>query len=397
MFPPSCKGWGVLVYPSIPLRTSLEFTERVYNLTQDNPPEPVEGLHYFEAFFIILVAVDEHSLNKKTRRSPPLPKKMLGIIKQNVSLKPLSYLHVGGKTRHFFTAKSIKEVFNVLDFWFSQKRLKNKRILILGGGTNVLFSDKVFNGLVLKIDINFIKVVGKDVIFSGAGTSMVKLLNFCLKNKFAGLEWTARLPGTLGGAVRGNAGCFGGEIKDSVIGVASLDFINGNFYFRLRNNRDCDFGYRSSIFKKITERQNFSVILWILLKMSKKNDISSEKSIAESNFAYRLKKQPIKSPTLGSTFKNIPVQKVPKEVLKEFSHKIKEDPFPILPVALLLNGANLKGVGIGGAKFSEKHPNFIVNIGKARASDVKKLISLAKRRVKSKFGISLEEEIEIIK
>jgi UDP-N-acetylmuramate dehydrogenase len=321
---------------------------------------------------------------------------MLGEIKHNVSLKPLSYLHVGGKARHFFIAKSIGDIFNILDFWFSQKGLKNKRILILGGGTNILFSDKVFNGLVLKIDMNFIKIVGKDVIFSGAGTSMVKLLKFCLKNKFAGLEWTARLPGTLGGAVRGNAGCFGGEIKDSVIGVASLDFINGSFYFRLRNNRDCDFGYRSSIFKKITGKQNFSVILWALLKMSKKNDISSEKSIAESNFAYRLKKQPIKSPTLGSTFKNIPVQKVSKEVLKEFSHKIKEDPFPILPVAVLLNAVKLKGIAYGGAEFSQKHPNFIINTGKARASDVKKLISLAKKRVKGKFGVRLEEEIEIV-
>jgi len=343
--------------------------------------------------------VDEHSLNKKTRRSPPLPKKMLGIIKHNVSLKPLSYLHVGGKTRHFFIARSVESMVSILSHWIKEQgKAGLKKIIVIGGTTNILFSDKTYDGLVVANKISFIRKTGHSTVFVGSGTSMSSLLKFCFKNKLVGLEWTNKLPGSVGGAVRGNAGCFGGEIKDTVQKVISIDIdCNGKIYLTTRSKKECQFGYRSSIFKKDNLGALSHVIVGVYFKLKKVPSIKKELEKAREIRKYRWTKHPMEFPSLGSTFKNVPVKKVPKKVLKTFSDKIKNDPFPILPVALLLDGINLKGVGIGGAKFSEKHPNFILNTGKARALDVKKLISLAKKRVKSKFGVSLEEEIEIIK
>jgi UDP-N-acetylmuramate dehydrogenase len=323
---------------------------------------------------------------------------MLGEIKHNVPLKPLSYLHVGGTARHFFIAHSVKSLIEILNWWTEKNGLAGlKKILIVGGMTNILFPEKVYNGLVVVNKINFIKKIGRETIFAGSGTSMARILNFCFKNNLSELEWSSKLPGSLGGAVRGNAGAFGGEIKNSIIKVISVDIgSDGKINISIRSKRECDFGYRTSIFKKGNKNQAKHIIVGVYLKLKRKSSMKKEKERAEEIKNYRWSKHPMNLPSLGSTFKNVDAGKVSKKVLRLFGHKIKNDPIPVIPVAVLLDAAGLRGFASGDAKFSEKHVNFIVNFNKASVSDIKKLILTAKRRVKNKFGIDLKEEIEIV-
>lgn len=325
--------------------------------------------------------------------------KMLGIIKHNVSLKPLSYLHVGGIARHFFIAKNINSLLQILYRQVgSKKHNATKNILVIGGATNILFSGRNFGGLIIKNDIRFIGRIGKSNLFVGAGTSMSNLLKYCLKNKLQGLEWASCLPGSVGGAIRGNAGAFGGEIKDSIKSVISVDVhSNGNISIAERLNKECRFSYRDSWFKKQNTDKVLPIIVGAVFTLKPvpliHNAVRKAKEIKE----FRWAKHPMDYPSLGSTFKNIPLKNVPRSVLKMFAGKIKSDPIPVLPVAVILDSAGLKGFRSGKAKFSEKHPNFIVNLGNASASDVKKLISSAKNKVSKKFGIRLEEEIVVVK
>jgi len=315
-------------------------------------------------------------------------------IKNNVLLKNFSNLKVGGKARYFFEAKTVKDLISILEWW-QGKNNGRRPIFILAGGTNVLFSDKTFNGLVIKVNLKRLVYLKKGIVFSEAGVLVKRLVNFCLNKKLAGLEWANGLPGTLGGAVRGNAGCFGREIKNLVLKVISLETRKGKLCLISRNNKECFFGYRSSLFKKKSKEKNISLIIGVFLKLSPVKNINSCKRKASFVLNYRKTRHPMEFPSLGSTFKNIPVSSLPSSVKNRFSDKIKNDPFPILPAAVLLDKAGMKGKAVGGARFSEKHANFIVNFRKAKAKDILKLISMAKKQVLKKFKIQLEEEIEI--
>ena len=203
----------------------------------------------------------------------------------------------------------------------------------------------------------------------------------------SGLEWAGGLPGTLGGAIRGNAGAFGGEIKDVILEVEALDE-KGNL--KTLSRKQCNFSYRSSIFKK-----NNWIVLSTALKLEKGNKKLIQ-SITKSHIRYREEKHPLEYPNAGSIFKNCDLKKIPKKIRNNFDHVIKIDPFPVVPTAYLISETGLKGLRVGRAEVSRKHPNYIVNLGKASAKDVLKLIYLVKEKVKKRFGIDLEEEIQLI-
>ncbi len=139
-------------------------------------------------------------------------------LKENIPLSKFSHYKIGGPARFFFDAKSAKEV----QWAVKQAKARKLPVFVLGGGTNLLICDSGFKGLVLRPSIKDIKVKGTTVTV-GAGVMMADLLKFAAAHSLAGLEWAGGLPGTVGGAVRGNAGCFGGEIKDAVASVASFD------------------------------------------------------------------------------------------------------------------------------------------------------------------------------
>jgi len=314
-------------------------------------------------------------------------------IQKDVSLKNLSNYKIGGRAKYFMEVSNLSELKEGLAKW---KKISDTLptlprqggVFILGAGTNVLISDRGFDALVIHPNIKFIKEANGSVSV-GAGVLMEDLLVFCIKNSLSGFEWAGGLPGTVGGAVRGNAGAFKGEIKDNIIEVTSLGIKTQQI--KKRSLKDCKFEYRSSVFKK-GDRE---VIISAKLNLTKGDKRDIENQIKEK-IEYRREKHPLEFPNIGSIFKNIPVGKVPQKLLKQLKDSIKNDPFPILPTAKLLAVAGLKGKRVGGAMVSQKHPNFIVNFDNASCADVKTLIYKIKEIIKDKYAITLEEEITIV-
>lgn len=196
--------------------------------------------------------------------------------------------------------------------------------------------------------------------------ALAKLVSAVADAGLQGLEWAAGIPGTVGGAIRGNAGAFDGEMKDAVQEVEALDA--GDLRFKIYNSRDCKFNYRDSVFKK-----NPNLIIFSCELHLKKGDKEKIKGKIKEHLDYRQLKHP-KDPSAGSVFKNT----------------------ESAPTALLIHQCGLTGRQIGKAQISKKHSNFIINLGGAKAKDVLGLIDLAKKEVKNKLGVEIEEEIQFL-
>lgn len=317
------------------------------------------------------------------------------MFQENILLSKHSNYQIGGGARFFYVAKNADQIKSAVE-----KAKKDKiNTFILGGGTNLLISDEGFDGLVLKPEVMELRSNESYEVMVGAGISVETLLHYSITHSLSGLEWAGGLPGTVGGAIRGNAGAFAGEMKDCIKEVVSLDVSGKQPRIVKRNNVQCKFSYRNSVFKT---RDNFGdskywagpaeIILEATLAL-KKGDKKSIRKAIEEKIKYRQENHPIDHPNIGSIFKNTDLKKFSKNRHKEFASVIKTDPFLVVPTAHLISQAGLKGVSYGGAMISPKHPNFIVNVLNAKATDVKALIRLAKTSVKEKFDVELEEEI----
>ncbi|MDO8444420.1 MAG: UDP-N-acetylmuramate dehydrogenase [bacterium] len=312
------------------------------------------------------------------------------LIQHNISLKEYSNIKIGGEARFFLDFKNLAELKTGLAEWNELKKNDPSildRIFVISGATNILFDDAGFDGLILRNSILYIKKTGDDLLKVGAGTTVEELNNYCIENSLSGTEWSGGLPGSVGGAVFGNAGAFGGETKDSIVEVISLNIETGQII--RRNNAECQFDYRNSIFKseKLPE-----VILSATIGF-KSGQISEISRKIEDHIDYRKLKQPLEYPNIGSIFKNIDIKLADKQLIEKVRDKIKNDPFPVIPVAYLISLAGLKGKKVGGAMISEKHPNMFINTGGAKASDIKELIEIVRTELAEKFGVKLETEI----
>ncbi len=313
-------------------------------------------------------------------------------IQSNIPLKNFSNFKIGGNAKYFLEVKSVEELIAGLRKWQEISKdfpKEEKKIFVLGSATNVLFSDNGFDGLVIKNSIE--KIEKKDdVVTIGAGVLVSNLLDFCIDNSLSGLEWAGGLPGTVGGAVRGNAGAYSGETKDNVLEVESINL--KTLETKKRSKDECEFDYRASIFKnKATDE----IITFISFKLANgsKNEI---RRLIEDKKERRKLRHPLEYPNIGSIFKNVPVDKFAPEKLENLSQYIKDDPFPVIPTAKLTFLSGLCGKRIGDAIVSEKHTNFIVNLGNAKAKDVKELIKIIQEAVKQEFGVDLEPEVMFI-
>ena len=301
-------------------------------------------------------------------------------LKQNIILAKYTTYKIGGPADYFISIKNYEELKKALRF----AEDNSLPIFILAGGSNVLFSDDGFRGLVIKIDNKELNVNGNEIT-AGAGVLMNDLVSQSIENSLAGLEWAGGLPGTVGGAIRGNAGCFGGEIKDIVKEIAALTY-GGEI--KLYKGEDCRFNYRDSIFKR-----NNEIIISAVFKLWPGNKENLKATVFD-HIKYRQVRYRL--PSCGSVFKNCPLEKVPQQVQEKFKEKIKNDPFPILPVGTIIDACGLIGKTIGGARITEEHANIIHNFNNAKAADVLDLINLVKEKVKQKFDINLEEEVQLI-
>ncbi len=319
-------------------------------------------------------------------------------VQKNISLKNYITFKIGGKAKYFFAAKTKKDLILAITV---AKKLKIP-FFILGGGSNLLVSDQGYKGLVIKIENCKLKTelptkfwwranvkkrtkssspIENCKVGAESGVPLGKLVNISIEKSLTGLEWAAGIPGTVGGAVYGNCGAFQKSMKDIIEKVEVFDTEE----LRIMNYElsDCQFGYRDSIFKR---NKNLIILsAKTQLKKGKKKEI--QKKIKEY-LNYKKEKQPLNYPSAGSIFKNPPRFSAGELVKEDKSSSSR------LAAARLIEKCGLKGKRIGSAKISEKHANFIVNLGGGKAKNVMRLINLAKKKVKKKFKINLEEEIQ---
>lgn len=271
---------------------------------------------------------------------------------------------IGGKADEFVVVKSEEELKQATKY-AKEKKLP---IYIIGNGSNLLVTDKGIRGLVIKINIQNLKIEKseKEVqVTVGAGYKMMGLGIKLAKQEITGFEELSGVPGTIGGAIYMNAGAYGKEIKDVVISTKCMD-LDGNI-FEL-SNKEQEFEYRASIFQK----KNY-IVLETTLKLENGEKQKIENKMNEY-LNSRKEKQPLELPSAGSSFKR------------------QEG----IITAKLIDECGLKGFKIGGAKISEKHAGFIVNYDNATAEDVLNLVKYIKEKVYEKHGIKIEEEIKII-
>ena len=285
-------------------------------------------------------------------------------IKQNEPMNLHTSFKIGGIADWYITLDNLEEIKAVLKL----SKEKSIPIFVIGNGTNLLVKDNGIRGIVLKINLNKIKIEKQNCkVFVTVGSG-IKLIPFCLnlaKEGIAGLEFASGIPGTIGGAVYMNAGAYGREMKDVVVSTKYMDY-DGNI-FEINNNAH-EFNYRSSVFSK---KQAIILETTLSLIEGKQEEINSKIQEYKNK---RLSSQPVDMPNAGSTFKR------------------GED----FIAAKLIDDAGLKGYSVGDAEISQKHAGFVVNKGNATASDVLKLVEHVKKEVYNKFKKNIELEIKII-
>ena len=279
-------------------------------------------------------------------------------------LKKKNWFNIGGKSKIFFKARSLKELIDFL------KKLENKeKIFILGAGSNTLISDNLFDGAVIKLskDFNNISLLGEDIIIAGSAVLDKSLSEFANENELSGFEFLSCIPGTIGGGITMNAGCFGKEFKDILISIQAIDK-SGNVI--TIPSKDIKFEYRKNNLPKDL----------IFLSASFKGKKNSREEIINTTNELKVKKdenQPLRVKTSGSTFKN-PITQTKKKVWELIKESVPIDQ------------------KFGDAYISEKHCNFFVNKGNATFQDMTRLIDFVSKKVLEKTGISLEKEIKIL-
>ena len=309
-------------------------------------------------------------------------------IRENVSLAPFTVYAIGGQARYFVEARTNEDIRDAIRFG----RDRGVPFFIFGAGSNVLVSDKGFPGIA-------IRVLGGSVSIEGgafrvdAGVKMAAAAAEAASVGLSGFEWAVGIPGTVGGSVRGNAGCFGGEMKDVVSRVDVLDTSDREFPVREFSSRDCGFGYRHSIFKAHPEW----IILSVTLSLAGGDpDIIRDRIISITRA--RTEKQDIGTKSCGCIFKNVSWDAAGgKEFfLGRFPEYLEIADLPNIPAAFLIDRAGLKGERAGNAVISPKHANFFVNDGGASAEDVRRLIRRVEDVVRRAYGITLEPEIQYV-
>lgn len=291
-----------------------------------------------------------------------IKKNKIGNYKQNVSLSNYTTYKVGGIARIIVYPKNVKKLVLLLNK-LNDESVKYK---VLGYGSNLVFSDKPYEGVIIKLD-SFDKVkIDDTIITAGAGVSLIKLSYKALKEGLTGLEFASGIPGTVGGAVFMNAGAYKSDMGYIVseIKVLSPDLKVITLY-----NKDLNYKYRDSFL-----RHNAGYICLEAKLVLRHGDKKLIKELMETRRQKRLLSQPLEYPSAGSVFRN------PEN---DFAGKLIED-------------CGLKGYKIGGAEVSLKHANFIINTGKASANDVMNLINYVHDKVKEKTNVDLKIEQEFV-
>ncbi|HCP08301.1 MAG TPA: UDP-N-acetylenolpyruvoylglucosamine reductase [Candidatus Moranbacteria bacterium] len=314
-------------------------------------------------------------------------------IQENIQLAPFTTFRIGGPAKFFVSVESGEELAEAIEY----AKENGLKYFILGGGSNLLVSDDGFEGLVIKIDSKLFMVHGFS-IGSGAGVALSKVVKESLDREFSGMEWAMGIPGTVGGAIRGNAGAFGSDMSDVIKTVNYIDKRDlyeesgGKKTVKIKSlsNAECEFAYRESIFK-----QNLDLTILSAVFDLKKGDKEESEKIIKDIIKKRTTSSPAGLGSPGSFFKN-PVVSKPDLIAQFESDKNTKSKNNKIPAGWLIERVDLLGKKIGGAMILERHGNFIVNTGNATAQDVIMLSSYVKQQVRDKLGVELHEEVQYV-
>mgnify|MGYP001388933241 FL=1 len=285
-------------------------------------------------------------------------------LKLDYDLKKKNWFNIGGKAKAFYKAGDLKELIKFL------KKIQNhEKIFVLGAGSNTLITDKQFNGVVIKLSNNFnnISLLNNEIIIAGSAVTDKSLSDFAMENSLGGFEFLSCIPGTVGGGIKMNAGCFEREFKDILVSIQAIDKFGQVITIPAK---EINFKYRDS------SLSDELIFLSASFKGFNKNKdlICKEMKIMKEK---KEKAQPTRIKTSGSTFKN-PINQSDKKVWQ-----LIRDSVPLEK-------------SFGDASISEKHCNFFVNKGNAKFEDMKKLINFVSDSVFKKTGIKIETEIKIL-
>ena len=285
-------------------------------------------------------------------------------LKFDYNLKKLNWFNIGGDTKVFFKPDNLDDLVTFLKTFG-----KSEKIFVLGAGSNILITDNKFDGFVVKLGKNFsnISLLPNNIIVAGSAVSDKNLSNFAMENNIGGFEFLSCIPGTIGGGLRINSGCFGKEFKDILLSVQVID---RNGVIKTIPSSKIKFGYRHSPLDKDL------IFLSASFQGKKKNREEINKEINKLK-EEKNRRQPSRIKTGGSTFKN-PINQTDIKVWELIKNSISTTK------------------SFGDAKISEKHCNFLVNSKNAKFEDMMKLINFIKSEVEKKKNIKLETEIEII-
>ena len=291
-------------------------------------------------------------------------------LKQNLELyfdfdiKKLNWFNIGGKSKIFFKPKNLKELKDFLTLYSNRGK-----IFILGMGSNVLFRDSIYDGVVIKLGNNFssLSKLKNDTIIVGSSCSQKKFSNFAMENEISGFEFMSCIPGSIGGGLKMNSGCFGNEFKDNLI---SLQCMNLDGTLKVIPSQKITFNYRN------IELDEDLIFLSATFKGNKSNK-NKIKSLMKELEIKKNNNQPSRIKTGGSTFKN-PIDQTSKKAWELIRASVQSD------------------INFGDASISEKHSNFFVNKNNATFDEMFSLINYVKKKVKEKTGININLEIKIV-
>ena len=282
----------------------------------------------------------------------------------NYSIKKLNWFNIGGSVKTYFKPDTLQDLIE-----FLKLHQNEKNFFVLGAGSNVLFKDDVFEGVVIKLSKNFsrISLLNKNTIVAGSGALDKSLSEFAAENDVGGFEFLSCIPGSVGGGIRMNSGCFGSEFKDILISVQAINRFGEVLTIP---RKEIIFDYRYCNLSKDL------IFLSASFQGNKKNKDEIKEEVKTLK-AKKEKSQPTRIKTGGSTFKN-PIKQTDKKVWEIIKESVPSD------------------ISFGDAIISDKHANFFVNKGNATFKDMKRLIDFVQKGVQEKTGINLELEIILV-
>lgn len=314
-------------------------------------------------------------------------------ISEDIDLSEIVYYKIGGKARFLIDIESKEDLIYAFEFL---KKEKVKDYFVLGHGSNLILPDTFYGGAILRFlpGKDSIKLLKNNSVEAFAGDVLDKLIQFGFENNLEGLEWAGGLPGTVGAAVRGNVGAFGGEIKDVIKEVEVAEVVNGKLKFIVLKRFELKFSYRNSLVKK-----KKLIVVNVRFRLKPQDNLQKARQTYLSNIEYRKRRHPLEFPNCGSVFKNISDPEEVKSVLEvypELEEKIKRDWRGKVSMGYLIKWLEMDGLQVGGAQISPKHCNFIINLGGAKAGDVKAIIKKVQNKFFDTFGFRPEVEVEIV-